>query len=111
MFFGNKSLQDKIDLLEREVHELRKELSQKDKELERINEIEKNNSSKIESLEKNNQKSIQLFKEIAAFSQEEGLVVFDEKNNLFFTKVFCDTISKLSQLTISSSSVFTNLHA
>ena len=85
MFFGNKSLQDKIDLLEREVHELRKELSQKDKELERINEIEKNNSSKIESLEKNNQKSIQLFKEIAAFSQEEGLVVFDEKNNLFFT--------------------------
>ena len=83
MFFGNKNLQEKIFLLEKEVEELGKKLSEKDKQLEKLNELEKNNSQKEKDLLKN-ENLIELFKEIASFSQEEGLVVFNDKNELFF---------------------------
>lgn len=33
---------------------------------------------------KKTKKSCEIFKEIASFSQEEGLAVFDENNKLFF---------------------------
>ncbi|BAK72434.1 methyl-accepting chemotaxis protein [Arcobacter sp. L] len=84
MFFGNKNLEDKIIRLEKEVEELKNQLEKKDSEIAKISDIEQSSSERIKDLTNNNEKSIQLFKEIASFSQEEGLVVFGEKNELFF---------------------------
>ncbi|MCG3720684.1 chemotaxis protein, partial [Aliarcobacter butzleri] len=81
MFFGNKNLEEKVSYLEREIEDLKNQLVQKDKKIE---EIEKDYSFKLENVLEKNSKDIELYKEIASFSQEEGLVVFDENNQLFF---------------------------
>ncbi|MCG3717493.1 chemotaxis protein, partial [Aliarcobacter butzleri] len=81
MFFGNKNLEEKVSYLEREIEDLKNQLLQKDKKIE---EIEKDYSFKLENVLEKNSKDIELYKEIASFSQEEGLVVFDENNQLFF---------------------------
>ncbi|MCB9096942.1 MAG: CZB domain-containing protein [Arcobacter sp.] len=82
MFFGNKHLEEKVILLEKEIEELKKQLNSKDSLIEQI---ESNHSKEIDSLKNEEKNKLQLFKEIAAFSQEEGLVVFDENNKVFFT--------------------------
>ncbi len=81
MFFGNKNLEEKVSYLEREIEDLKNQLVQKDKKIE---EIEKDHSFKLENVLEKNSKDIELYKQIASFSQEEGLVVFDENNQLFF---------------------------
>ncbi|MCT7908356.1 methyl-accepting chemotaxis protein [Arcobacter lacus] len=81
MFFGNKNLEEKVAYLDKEIEDLKNQLLQKDKQIE---EIEKNYSFKLESALEKNSKDVELYKQIASFSQEEGLVVFDEKNELFF---------------------------
>ena len=82
MFFGNKNLEEKVALLEREIEDLKNQLLLKDQEKE---EIKSNISKQLEDISLKNEKNIQLFKEIASVSQEEGLVVFDDKNQLFFS--------------------------
>ena len=81
MFFGNKNLEEKVALLEREIDDLKNQLLLKDQEKE---EIKGSVSKQLEEISLKSEKNIQLFKEIAALSQEEGLVVFDDKNQLFF---------------------------
>ncbi|WP_323668905.1 methyl-accepting chemotaxis protein [Aliarcobacter butzleri] len=81
MFFGNKNLEEKVSYLEREIEDLKNQLVQKDKKIE---EIEKDYSFRLENVLEKNSKDIELYKQIASFSQEEGLVVFDENNQLFF---------------------------
>ena len=81
MFFGNKNLEEKVILLNKEIEDLKNQLFLKDQEKE---EIKNGFSKELENVSNQNEKNIQLFKEIAAFSQEEGLVVFDDKNQLFF---------------------------
>ncbi|MBP7769910.1 MAG: CZB domain-containing protein [Aliarcobacter sp.] len=82
MFFANKKLDQKILLLENEINELKNSLLLKD---ETIVEMKKEYEQKIEKNSEVNEKQVELFKEIAAHSQEEGLVVFDENNKLFYT--------------------------
>ena len=82
MFFGNKNLEEKVILLEKEIEELKNQLNSKESLIEQI---EANHSKQIDSLKNEEKSELQLFKEIAAFSQEEGLVVFDENNKVFFT--------------------------
>ena len=82
MFFGNKNLEEKVALLEREIEDLKNQLLLKDQEKE---EIKSNISKQLEDILLKDEKNIQLFKEIASVSQEEGLVVFDDKNQLFFS--------------------------
>ena len=82
MFFGNKNLEEKVILLEKEIEELKNQLNSKESFIEQI---EANHSKQIDSLKNEEKSELQLFKEIAAFSQEEGLVVFDENNKVFFT--------------------------
>ena len=88
MFFGNKNLEQKVSLLEKEIEELKNQLSLKDKTIE---EIQIKSSLEQESILKNNEKEITLFKEIAAHSQEEGLVVFNSKNERIFSNKLANT--------------------
>lgn len=81
MFFGKKQLENKLSLVESELENLKNKLLQKDKELE---ELYIKNSKEIEISRQNSVKELELYKQIAAFSQEEGLVVFDQNNDLFF---------------------------
>ena len=48
-------------------------------------EIKNDFSKQLEKTAANNEKKVELFKQIASHSQEEGLVVFDDKNQLFFS--------------------------
>jgi hypothetical protein len=82
MFFGNKSLEDKIFFLDKQVEELKYQLLEKEKEKE---EIKQEFSIKLENINTQNEKKLEVFKQIASHSQEEGLVVFDDKNQLFFS--------------------------
>ncbi len=81
MFFGKKELENKVVLLEDEIKKLRYEIEQKNKDLENLS---KKYSNELENISKNSEKSCEIYKQIASFSQEEGLVVFDENNKLFF---------------------------
>ena len=81
MFFGKKELENKVVLLEDELKKLKNQLEQKDRELV---DLSRKHSIELEEISKKNQKSCEIFKEIASFSQEEGLAVFDENNKLFF---------------------------
>ena len=81
MFFGYKELENKVVLLEDELKKLKNQLEQKDRELV---DLSRKHSIELEEISKKNQKSCEIFKEIASFSQEEGLAVFDENNKLFF---------------------------
>jgi hypothetical protein len=82
MFFGNKNLEEKVIFLDRQVEELKNQLIEKEKEKE---EIKQEFSIKLENINTQNEKKLEVFKQIASHSQEEGLVVFDDKNQLFFS--------------------------
>ncbi|QKF66225.1 MCP-domain signal transduction protein (chemoreceptor zinc-binding domain) [Arcobacter venerupis] len=82
MFFGNKNLEEKVVFLDKQIEELKRELLLKDKEKE---EMKANFSTQLENITTLNEKKFELFKQIASHSQEEGLVVFDDKNKLFFS--------------------------
>ena len=83
MFFGNnKNLEEKILLLDKEIADLKNQLLLKDKEKE---EIQESFSKQLENLSAENEKKLEVFKQIAAHSQEEGLVVFDDNNKLIFS--------------------------
>ncbi|MDZ7818033.1 MAG: methyl-accepting chemotaxis protein [Aliarcobacter sp.] len=82
MFFGNKNLEQKVLLLEKEIEELKSQLSLKDKTIE---EIQIKSSLDTQDVSKQGEKNLTLFKEIALHSQEEGLVVFNSKNERIFS--------------------------
>ena len=70
-----------IESLTNEILELKKKLEEKDNELKNfIN----SSSLKLDDIVKNKDKEIELYKTISSFSQEEGLVVLDENDKLFF---------------------------
>src|SRR5574344_255253 len=81
MFFGNQKNDSLIENLTNEILELKKKLEEKDSELKNfIN----SSSLKLDDIVKNKDKEIELYKTISSFSQEEGLVVLDENDKLFF---------------------------
>ncbi|WP_419678210.1 methyl-accepting chemotaxis protein [Aliarcobacter lanthieri] len=80
MFFGNKDNEKKISLLQQDIEKLRQELDIKNQELENI----KNSSLKLQKVTSNKDEIIELLKNIASVSQEEGLIVFDENDKVFF---------------------------
>ncbi|RBQ27511.1 MULTISPECIES: methyl-accepting chemotaxis protein [Arcobacteraceae] len=80
MFFGNKDNEKKISLLQQDIEKLRQELDIKNQELENI----KNSSLELQKVTSNKDEIIELLKNIASVSQEEGLVVFDENDKVFF---------------------------
>ena len=82
MFFGNKNLEEKVTLLLNEIEDLKNQLLLKDEEKE---EIKNDFSKQLEKMATKNEKKLEVFKQIASHSQEEGLVVFDDKNQLFFS--------------------------
>ena len=59
MFFGNKNLEEKVALLEREIEDLKNQLLLKDQEKE---EIKSNISKQLEDILLKDEKNIQLFK-------------------------------------------------
>ncbi len=88
MIFGKKKLELQNNSLRLEIEELKNKLSQKDKTIEEmkyeISNIQEVDTSKNETL-------IDLFKEIASLSQEEGLVVFSPENEVFFANSIAKT--------------------
>jgi hypothetical protein len=89
MFFGNnKNLEDKVLLLDKEIADLRNQLLLKDKEKE---EIQESFSKQLENLATQNEKKIEVFRQIAAHSQEEGLVVFDNNDKLIFSNTLASS--------------------
>ena len=81
MFFGNKKNDSLIESLTNEILELKKKLEEKDNELKNF---VNSSSLKLDDIVKNKDKEIELYKTISSFSQEEGLVVLDENDKLFF---------------------------
>ena len=89
MFFGNnKNLEEKVLLLDKEIADLKNQLLLKDKEKE---EIQENFSKQLEELSIQNEKKLEVFRQIAAHSQEEGLVVFDNNNKLIFSNTLASS--------------------
>ena len=82
MFFGNKNSQEKVSVLLNEIEDLKNQLLLKEQEKE---EIKNDFSKQLENISNLNEKKVEIFKQIASHSQEEGLVVFDDKNQLFFS--------------------------
>ncbi|RBQ29433.1 chemotaxis protein [Arcobacter sp. FW59] len=80
MFFGNKDNEKKISLLQQEIENLKRDLDNKTQEIENI----KDNSKELQKVASSKDDMIDLFKHIASISQEEGLVVFDETDKVFF---------------------------
>ena len=70
-----------IQSLTNEILELKKKLEEKDNELKNF---VNSSSLKLDDIVKNKDKEIELYKTISSFSQEEGLVVLDENDKLFF---------------------------
>ncbi|AXK49268.1 chemotaxis protein [Aliarcobacter trophiarum LMG 25534] len=81
MFFGSKVDNSLIEGLKKEILELKTSLEEKDRELELS---KKDFIIKLDSVTKSKDKEIELYKTISSFSQEEGLVIFDENYKLFF---------------------------
>ena len=82
MFFGNKKLENEIVSLHSQIEELKKQLAQKDKDIEQLN-VQLNNNPYEKDYD-NCKKQLELFKETALLSQEEGLVVFSPLDEVFF---------------------------
>ena len=81
MFFGNKKLDIDNEILRDEINSLKMELESKNdyiKELEHELEVKED----FDTSYYDNQ--IELFKQIASHSQEEGIVVFDSNGNEYF---------------------------
>ncbi len=82
MFFRNKNLEEKIALLEKEILNLKDSLSSKDSQIQQLQGVV---SSLNQQLSLVDTKELELYKQTASHSQEEGLVVFDSNNNLVFS--------------------------
>ncbi|AXH08893.1 chemotaxis protein [Malaciobacter halophilus] len=83
MFFSKKRLQEEIDSLHSQVKNLKTKLNAKDSLIEELN--SKLQESEIQKQDcKRYEYEIELFHQIAATSQEEGLVVFDKNRDLYF---------------------------
>ena len=82
MFFGNKNLEEKVSLLLNQIEDLKNQLLLKEQEKE---EMKNDFSKQLENITTLSEKKVEVFKQIASHSQEEGLVVFDDKNQLFFS--------------------------
>ncbi|OCL93992.1 methyl-accepting chemotaxis protein [Aliarcobacter thereius] len=81
MFFGNKEKDEKIRDLQTEIRALKAQALKKDEDFAyQIKEQERQFSDTLNK--KDNE--LELFKQIASFSHEEGKVVFDEKDKTFF---------------------------
>ncbi len=81
MFFNKKKFQEEIDALQSQIASLNKELDSKNSTIKQLQkEISEQPKEDIETLKQ----QITLFNEIAAHSQEEGLVVFDANHQLLF---------------------------
>ena len=81
MFFGNKKNDVLIEVLNKEILELKNKLEDKDSELKNLI---NSNSLKLEDVIKSKDEEIELYKSISAFSQEEGVVVLDKDYKVFF---------------------------
>ncbi|UTJ07057.1 methyl-accepting chemotaxis protein [Arcobacter roscoffensis] len=99
MFFGNKKLENEVVSLKTEIEELKAQLAQKDKDLEQLN-LQLNNNPYEEDLNKC-KKQLELFKETAMLSQEEGLVVFSPSDEVYF-------VNNIAKANISDYSVVLN---
>ncbi len=82
MLFGNKRLQEENTSLKEEINRLKEQLSAKDEKINILetqlqNTVSKNDCKEFED-------RIELFKEIASLSQEEGLVVFSPNDEIFY---------------------------
>lgn len=87
MFFNKKKFQDEIEALKSQVAILQKEAETKDGMIKALqNQVQSHPKENIETLKD----ELTLLNEIAAHSQEEGLVVFDSKHQL----VFANTLAK-----------------
>jgi len=87
MFFNKKKFQQEIGVLQNKVASLQKEIEEKNRVISDLEkEIEKNPKENIELLKE----ETMLFQEIAAHSQEEGIVVFDAQDQV----VFVNTLAK-----------------
>lgn len=82
MFFRNKNKDKKIEELEKQLQQLKLESSAKSEALDEAN--RRMNSLEKEFKEKKEDNELELFKIIASHSQQEGLVVFNSNNELFF---------------------------
>ena len=104
MFFGNnKNLEEKILILDKEIADLKNQLLLKDKEKE---EIQESFSKQLENLSAENEKKLEVFKQIAAHSQEEGLVVFDDNNKLIFSNTLA--ISNIKDYSVVLNAILEN---
>ncbi len=87
MFFNKKKFQDEIEALKSQVAILQKEAETKDGMIKALqNQVQSHPKENIETLKD----ELTLLNEIAAHSQEEGLVVFDSKHQL----IFANTLAK-----------------
>jgi len=82
MFFNKKKFQDEIDGLQIQVEALKKELEEKNSALANLEKTVAAHPKEDMNLLK---EELAFFNEIAAHSQEEGLVVFDSKQKVIFT--------------------------
>jgi predicted nucleic acid-binding protein len=82
MFFNKKKFQDEIDGLQIEVEALKKELDAKNSAIANLEKTIANNPKEDMNVLKD---ELQFFNEIAAHSQEEGLVVFDSQHHVLFS--------------------------
>ncbi|QOG12755.1 methyl-accepting chemotaxis protein [Arcobacter sp. FWKO B] len=82
MFFGKtKELENEIETLKSQIVSLQNQLSsQKDEFEKKQQSCEREFNTKLQD----SQKELQIFKEIASISQEEGLLVFDSSDKVFF---------------------------
>ena len=81
MFFGNKDNENKIAALQKEVEALKQQLEYKNQEFA---ELENKYKFEVEKVARDSEKLLGLYQTMAALSHEEGLVVFDKHDKLFF---------------------------
>lgn len=82
MLFGNRKLENEVVSLKSEIEELKAQLAQKEKNIEQLNTQLNNNPYEEDYNKCKNQ--LELFKETAMLSQEEGLVVFSPNDEVYF---------------------------
>lgn len=84
MFFCNSKIKDdKITNLEKQIALLTDELTKKDEKILKLENLINNNSEQEEEFEVLKDQ-LELYKQAAAFSQEEGLVIFSKEKEPYF---------------------------
>ena len=81
MLFGNKKLEEENQQLRQQIEELKSQLQSKDNLISNL-EDEVHKASLIDTSKY--EQEIELYKQIASHSQEEGMVVFDSSGNEIF---------------------------